>query len=323
MTKEESRQPIKQALPQSPPDASHPYAIVIALTIGNNMELEQVEEMVIVPFPGGVVRIVKEHTPQSDIAAGLKRVTVHLEAFETACAAERAGKLFALSLLWMAASNRVTVGFRKWMGELPFAVHDRTRPSGISVLAEGRAYFKIKPSEIANIASQVYEKGLEVETHVLTSMQFYAAARLEASEGARFITLMTALEALAVQKDYGDEVGELLDDLAKQLECSPVLADECTAPMRNSLASRLKQLRTESVRQAILRVVKTHIKEKESIRFVDDAYGVRSKILHDGMRTPELGRMTQRLEDIIRQIYASMFGLILLREPFPVATVDQ
>ena len=53
--------------------------------------------------------------------------------------------------------------------------------------------------------------------------------------------------------------------------------------------------------------------------FVDEAYGVRSKILHEGLRAPELSTMTQRLEDIIRQIYASMFELPLVREPFPVA----
>ena len=70
-------------------------------------------------------------------------------------------------------------------------------------------------------------------------MQFYAAARLEVSEGAKFITLMIALEALAVQKDYGEDIGSLLADLAAQLERSPTLSGEDKASMRNSLAGRL------------------------------------------------------------------------------------
>jgi hypothetical protein len=213
----------EQPTPQPPPEISHPYAVAVPLTLGTNAELAQVEEEVTVAFAGGVVWIVKDNTPQTEVAASLKRVTVHLEAFQTACAAERAGKLFALSLLWMVASNCVTVGLRKWMGELPFAVRDRTRSDGISVHGEGRAYFTLKPGEIAAVAGQVYAQAREVQPHMLTSMQFYAAARLEASEGARFITLMIALEALAEQKDYGDEVAGVFTELTKQLEQSPAL----------------------------------------------------------------------------------------------------
>src|SRR5260221_10048078 len=137
-------------------------------------------------------------------------------------------------------------------------------------------------------------------------MEFYASARSESTERACFIGLMTALEALSVQRDYGDEIAALLADLSTELEGLPLLAGEEKASLRSSLSSRLRQLRQESVRQAIIRTVKDHINDPDTIRFVDEAYGVRSKILHEGLRAPELHIFTQRLEEIMRQLYSAM-----------------
>lgn len=298
------------------PETTHPYAVCVSLKLGSNIELDLNGDEGRFSFADdSTVRIVKEKASPREKANFVKRITVHLEAFSTACEAERAGKLFVLSLLWVAASKRVTIAFEKWTGDFPFAVRDRTRPSGFSCRGEGRVFYTVRPDELTSIAADAYRLGKDVAPNVLTSMEFYASARMEASERARFIALVTALEALSVQRDYGDDVASILAELAARLEASPSFAGEEKASMRNSLSGRIKQLRQESVRQAIVRTVQEHISDRETIRFVDEAYGVRSKILHEGLRAPEVHTLTHRLESVLRQVYSAILGLPLDSAP--------
>jgi len=286
--------------------------------LGSNVELDLSEDEVRLPFAGDyTIRIRKKRTNSREQAIFLKRIAVQLEAFSSASEAERAGRRLVMSVLWVAVSKRVSIALGKWTGDHPFAVRDRTQSAGISFGAEGRVFLPLKIDEFSSVAGDAYRLGKDVAPHVLTSMEFYASAGMESTERARFIGLMTALEALSVQRDYVDHIGEILDDLACQLERSPLLAGEGNASLRTSLSSRLKQLRQESVRQAILRTVKEQIDERETIRFIDEAYGVRSKILHEGLRAPELHAYTRRVEDIMRQIYSAMLGQPLDRPVHP------
>jgi len=303
-----------QADPTPLPESTHPYAVRVSLVFGSNADLEMSENEMRFRFAGDyTIRVVKELANPREQANALKRLSVHLEAFPSASEAERAGKLLAVSLLWLAASKRVTLAFEKWTGDFPFAIRDRTQSPGLTVRAEGRVSFNIRPDELQAIAEEAFRTGLDVTPALMASMEFYASARMETTERAKFIGLITALEALSVQCDYGDDIGNILAELAKQLEASPLLAGEANASLRCSLSSRLRQLRQESVRQAIIRTVRQHINDRDTIKFVDEAYGVRSKILHEGMRAPELYALTHRLEDVMRQIYSSLFGLSLSR----------
>jgi hypothetical protein len=65
----------------------------------------------------------------------------------------------------------------------------------------------VSPEEFSSIAAEAYKLGRDFAPNVLTSMEFYASARMESTERARFIGVMTALEAISVQPDYGDKVG--------------------------------------------------------------------------------------------------------------------
>ena len=301
------------------PETTHPYAVRVSLQLGSNVELDLSEDEIRLPFANdSSIRIVKEAANPREEAVFIKRISVDLEAFSSACEAERAGKILAVSILWVAASKRVTMAFEKWTGDYPFAVQDRTRSSGFSVRAEGRGFSTVKPEEFSTIAGEAFKLGKDFGPHVLASMEFYASARMESTERARFIGLMTALEALSVQRDYGDELAGVLEELATQLESSPVLAGTDKATLRTSLSGRLKQLRQESVRQAIKRTVMDYVGDRETVRFIDEAYGVRSKILHEGMRAPELYALTHRVEDVMRQIYSAMLDLPLDRPIQPI-----
>lgn len=301
------------------PESSHPYAVRVSLRLGSNVELGLTEDEVLLPFADDyTLRVVQEHVNPREQVIFLKRITVHLEAFSSACEAERAGKLLAIAVLWVAASKRVTIDFERRTGDFPFAIRDRTQSSGISMRAEGRVHANVSPEEFSSIAGEAFKLGRDFPQHVLTSMEFYASARMESTERARFIGLMTSLEALSVQHDHGDEVAGLLGNLASQLEGSSLLAGDEKASLRNSLSSGLRQLRRESVRQAIIRTVTEHIGERDTLRFIDEAYKIRSKILHEGIRTPDLHTLTHRLEDVMRQIYSAMLGLPLNRPVHPL-----
>ena len=142
-------------------------------------------------------------------------------------------------------------------------------------------------------------------------MEFFAAAGLEATGRAQFISLMTALEALAEQRDYGDEIGNIFADLARRIESEPLLQGPDNKPLRDSLSGRIRQLRQESVRQAILRTVREHVNDPKAAKFVDDAYGLRSKMLHKGQHVTELPELSRGLKNILIQMYSSVLKLPL------------
>ncbi len=303
------------------PNTTHPYAARVSLLLGSNVELNLSEDEIRLPFSEAcTIRIAKEASSPGEQAVFIKRVTVDLEAFSSACEAERAGKLLVVSMLWVAASKRVTIAFEKWTGDYPFAVRDRTRSSGPSFCAECRVHSMVQPDEFSRIAAEAFRLGKDFGLHVLTSMEFCtASARMESTERARFYRANDCgLEALSIQRDYGDDLAAVAEELANQLESSLAHAGTEKANLRTSLASRLKELRRESVRQAIKRTVMDYVGDRETARFIDEAYGVRSKILHEGMNTPELHALTQRIEDIMRQIYSAILGLPLDRPTQPI-----
>lgn len=298
--------------PQPPPETTHPYGVRFHLKLGSNVELVDLDDQAALPFAKFLVLSVsRERTPAHEEARFIKRIAVGLDAFTSAGEAERAGNLLALSLLWAAAAKRISIEFRKRTGPFPFAIRNRTIGLGLSVEAEGRAFTNVTMQELAGLAEEAYQLDRQVPPTFLTSMEFFAAARMESSERGRFIGLMTALEALSNQLDYGDEIGALLSSIANQLNASPTLQSDQYAGIRNSLVQRVKHLRRESVRHAILRVLRTHAGDRETLRFFEEAYSLRSEILHEGYRPQELSSTIHKLESVIRRVYSSMLDLPL------------
>jgi len=315
------------------PEHTHPYVVCMPLILGSNAELNMSEDEVNLLFANKYIfNVIKEPTNPREQATFIERITVYLKAFPSACEAEQAGKLLVLSLLWVAVSKRLTIGFEKRTGNFPFAVRDRTQSSGVKFRAELRGCCNISPKEISLLAEQAYLTEQVLPNNIITSMELYASARLESTEMARFITLITAIEALAEQREYSTELKKLFDGFASSLQDSQLFKKEGVFPLfaeeenplsfeekqsiKNSLVGRINgknSLCQESVRQAIKIIVKKHIQERDDINFVDKAYGQRSDILHNGIIPPELSILTTRLENILRKIYSSILGLSLDR----------
>ena len=126
-------------------ESSHPYAIRLRLIIGNDVELQMRTPEIRFPFAEDyIIRIVNEYTSPREQANFIKRISVHLEAFSPACESEHAGKMLTLSLLFVAASKRVTLSFEKRIGNFPFAIRDRTQSTGFTMRGEGRTFQQIR-----------------------------------------------------------------------------------------------------------------------------------------------------------------------------------
>jgi hypothetical protein len=87
---------------------------------------------------------------------------------------------------------------------------------------------------------------------LLLSMELFCAAGLEPSQRAVFLGLVSALEPLAQTANLGRDVSSFVDECLCALEADPAIPQET----KNSLKGRLGQLRGESIRQALLRLVR-------------------------------------------------------------------
>lgn len=302
--------------PSAPPTTTHPYAVRVPLVLGNevNLTLKEDEALLQVFGRNGTIRLTPEHTSPWENSNGLKRLTATVEAFDSASAAERGGMKFVGALLWVAVAKNISMVVETRTGIFPFSVRDRNQSTGVTCRSEITRPRRMTLDEIASLASTAYDRAKDLSDSVVTSLEFFASSRMEATERSKFISLVVALEALAVQADYAEALPALpglLSELATQLTTAPFLAGSEHDAVRTSLSDRMKQLRQESVGQAIRRTIKPHVKDAATVKFVNEAYSTRSKILHEGTSEPELQVMRIRLEGVMREIYASMLGLPL------------
>src|SRR4051812_11389371 len=91
----------------APSELTHPYSVRFTMLLGSNVELDLAEDEVRVPFGKDQILIIKK---LKELANNVRTISLDVEAFSTACEAERAGTLMAFSLMWLAASKRITIG---------------------------------------------------------------------------------------------------------------------------------------------------------------------------------------------------------------------
>jgi hypothetical protein len=143
-------------------------------------------------------------------------------------------------------------------------------------------------------------------------MEIFSGARLEASDRAKFLAIVSALEPLAGERPLGADVDQLVDVYLEELK----EASGLTSNVRSSLEGRVNQLRKESIRQALRRLVRDALPERpEAVELIDNAYALRSQIVHSGRPGDldvDLERESRRVSNIIREIYSSRLGRNLL-----------
>lgn len=243
---------------------------------------------------------------------GGRKYSLKLEGFPTAAATEAAARRLVQAVLWMAISSDapLRLDYRSYD---PFAVFERGRSGGPQVSAYGEVYFQ--PDTIFSEIEDAYSSLGEPDPRVLLSMEIFAGARLEASDRARFLAVVSALEPLASEQQLGEDVDQFVASCLEVLKATSGLRPEVCA----SLEGRVRQLRSESIRQAMRRVVLSALPElPEAAATIDEAYALRSQIIHAGRPADldvDLEREFQSVSRIMRQIYASLLGRRLMKPP--------
>ena len=229
---------------------------------------------------------------------------LELSAYATAAEAEAAGLRAAQALLLTSIS--LDFGLRlEYLNHQPATVHDRTVTTGI--FGGGRAVASRPETVVVKELTADFDEPVR-DRRILLSMELLAASALEANDRARFVTAVSALEPLASTQDLGPEVTDFV------LQAVAALRADTSIPqnLRASLEGRLRQLRRESVRQALARLSKAWFPdEADAAAYLDYVYALRSEILHEGAVNDLdvlLGAETRKVRQYLRRIYEREFN---------------
>ena len=287
-----------------------PYASQIAIVLGEGHEFGFDGEACLLTDEMSIVRITPSKDKHKQEGKRLQKLVATVEGFANAGKAEQMGLRLSLAVLWSAVSMKCPLKL-EYHTPQPCMVYDRSqRKGGLSMTCYGTLHLRSNANKIAELINQVFSKDINVDPKLLISMELFASARLESTERARFIGLVSSLEPLASPISYhNQDIGNVVSNFITQLNSISSIPEHT----RNSIAGRARNLCSESVSQAIARFVKTYFPNNpQVVESVKQAYHIRSNILHEGVFDAELDEKSRELEDIIRHIYSGIIGLDLL-----------
>ena len=234
-----------------------------------------------------------------------QKLHVELEGFATASSAEHSGKKLIQAILWCAIKYRRTIKLNYQTYE-PAYVYERNRSKGSSISSD--VDLSLPPILVINEICDGYSKLPDPDPNLLLSMEVFAASKLETSERAKYLSMVSAFELLADCKSLGEEVEEFLKSTEKSLKSNPDIPEH----LKTSLSGRLLQLKKESIRQALKRFVKEMFPEhSDIIKIIEEAYSIRSQITHEGRPNNldiDLNSKMDEFEKIIISIYQEILN---------------
>jgi hypothetical protein len=282
-----------------------PYGAKLIFQVLDKGFLGNLEHVTIFLDDGAFVTLAPERQPSWE---GGRRFSLTLEGFPTASQAEEHGRRLVQGLLWTSISLNFGVRLNYHTHE-PTTVYDRLRSPGFSMFGEGTTSFP--PGWVIDRLQAAYMLPKSVDRTLLLSMEIYCASRLEASDRAIFLSTVSALEPLANAERLGFEVDAFIDECLAQLDKK----DEIQREYRQSLHGRLNELRKESIRQALKRVIRAKLPNDASAQgIIDYAYNLRSQLIHRGIPDDldiDFSVETRKVSSILRQLYAKELGFTI------------
>jgi len=287
-----------------------PYAVRVDFLLGKDIQLPLEGPVCLLAKDDAVVELqLSPDKPLGDLQH-LKCYRATIQGFQIYHEAELNGLRLSTALLWTAISRKFTLKL-EYHALFPYVIYDRTiQFGGVSSRAYGSTFWPGDTNVFAKLMREVFVSREVVDRQLLLSMELFSAARIEVTERARFLSLVSALEPLAQPLDYPQSIKEVINDFRAQLNkvVIPDMPEIDFQKIRNSLNGRLGQLERESIRQALLRTVRELLGDENDVRVIDSAYSLRSAMLHEGTNDPYLDRESSKIENIIRKIYAARIG---------------
>jgi hypothetical protein len=285
-----------------------PYGSRVRIHVQTSATLGYAEQVCISLPTGAFLTIEPANTAPWE---GGKKFDVTLEGFPTAASAEVAGRRLVQALLWTAITTNASLRL-EYLSYAPASVFERTRSSGVKCEAYGEV--GQPPIVVFGELHNAYTSLPEPDEKLLLSMEIFCAAGLELSQRAVFLAVVSALEPLARGTSLGEEVDTFIGECLTQLRASTGIP----LALKASLEGRLQQLRNESIRQALGRLaVETLPANEDAAKAIDDAYALRSQIIHRGVPADldvDLERETREISTIIRAIYAAILKGSVVRD---------
>jgi len=222
-----------------------------------------------------------------------------LDATQTACEAEELGTRLACALLKVAIDRRWGLRLSWPDTPLPCRVVDRTASRGSSMQGFGSVTGHLALSDFAAALQDSFSKLGKAPYRLLLSMELCASAEFELDSRAQLILLVSAVEAMAEQEEYGSDVHDLINSV------TPIIANSSIndESVKASILGQVNNLNRESIRRAIRRKLSEVGFAAEELAFIEEAYCVRSKVVHEGLRVPELTTLITELNKLIRRLY--------------------
>jgi hypothetical protein len=277
-----------------------PYGAKVNILLGNTDQFRIDGESCLILGNDLIVRLIPKKYKQF----GFQEITAYIEGFATASAAEETGLKFAMSVLWTAVSLKCPLRL-EYHTPLPCLVYDRTsKNEGLESFLHVMSIYEI--SGITKLLEQTFTSDILIDKTLLISMEIFAAARLEATERTRFVGLVSALEPLAQQKKLENpDLEQIVQEALNKVKESSDIPEN----IKPSIQGRIRDLKRESVSQAIYRLIRTHLPgDERALNIIKEAYDIRSKILHEGSTDADLREKSEKIENIIRRIYSEIVG---------------
>jgi hypothetical protein len=282
-----------------------PYGAKLIFQVLEKGFLGNLEHVTIFLDDGTYVTLAPERQPSW---VGGRRFSLTLEGFPTASQAEEHGRRLVQGLLWTSISLNFGVRLNYHTHE-PTTVYDRLRSPGDSMFGEATTSFP--PDWVIDRLQAAYMLFKPVDRTLLLSMEIFCASHLEASDRAIFLSTVSALEPLANVERLGPEVDAFIEECLAQLD----KRDEIQPEHRQSVQGRLNELRKESIRQALERVIGAKLPDDASAQAVIDyAYNLRSQLIHRGIPDDldiDFSVETRKVSSILRQLYAKELGFTI------------
>lgn len=284
-----------------------PYGVKVRIHLQTGGAIGYVEDVSVSLNTGAFLTIAPVRTAPWE---GGKKFVVTLEGFPTAASAEAAGRRLVQALLWMAVSADVPLRL-EYLSYEPASVFERNRSTGATCEAYGEVGYS--PDLVFGELQDAYALLKNPDEKLLLSMEIFCAARMESSQRAVFLAVVSALEPLAQEAESGDSVSTFVADCVVRLKASADIPSD----IRTSLEGRLLQLRHESIRQALRRLAREVLPNQLAApQAIDESYTLRSQLIHSGVPADldiDLDRETRVISTIIRDMYSSILDRKLVR----------
>lgn len=283
-----------------------PYGAKLSAMLDESARIMLDGEISLLTNTAYIVKMRPRQLEHDDYKCGVRECDIFVEGFATAGEAERIGLEITFGILWGAISEKYSVRLQ-YQTPLPCVVYDRNRPGSTFSTGIVTVIIGMPPANVAGAINEALTSQERNNKKLLLAMELFSSARQELTERSRFISLVSSLEPLADQQSYDIEVSNMLNQFTDQIKTMNL-----PSHIEASLIGRIEGLSTESVIGAISRLIRETLPgDTDAVEIIENAYNLRSRILHDGTTDADLNQKSQKVEAIIRKVIAAKAGLAL------------